>query len=84
MIFKDQCYSCNGCPCLNTDGEEGGSCNLGYECRLRWNEQRGLSYTSKDCGLISVKYVGSHGIEEEFVCSGIDGYTVTHPDRWDV
>lgn len=29
IVFKDPRY-CDGCPCQNSDLEDGASCNLGY------------------------------------------------------
>ena len=34
--------NCDGCPCLNNDYEYGGSCNLEYDCDLRWFNKNGL------------------------------------------
>ena len=32
---------CSGCPCLNSDYESGGSCNLGYDTDLHWFDKKG-------------------------------------------
>ena len=31
---------CSGCPCLNNDYEDGGSCNLEYGTSLEWIDRK--------------------------------------------
>jgi len=78
MVFNEQRFSCEGCPCLNSDYEQGSSCNLGYDCDLKWNDKKELHSTSADCELVSVIF--KDGI---FVRSEKTEWTDLHPNRWD-
>jgi hypothetical protein len=70
-------YNCDGCPCLNTDFEQGATCNLGYETDLRWTSDKSLHYMSIDCGLISVIHNNGEYKKGEMI-----GCTHIHPIYW--
>jgi hypothetical protein len=38
--------NCEGCPCMSTDYEHGSSCNLGYDCQLRWFDKKNGNETA--------------------------------------
>ncbi len=48
---------CDKCPCLSTDYETGGSCNLGYTIYLYWTKLGNVVQVSSDCELEIVKYL---------------------------
>jgi hypothetical protein len=77
MDFNESRFSCEGCPCLNIDYEQGQSCNLGYDCELRWDENKELQKTSLDCKLVAVTY--KDGV---FYRSDKFNYTPKHPEHW--
>jgi hypothetical protein len=45
---------CDGCPCLNTDYEEGSTCNLEFDSDYYPTTTKGALHLSPDCDLIEV------------------------------
>ena len=45
---------CDGCPCLNTDSEDGYECNLGFTVETYYLQDWCWTHASPDCGLTCV------------------------------
>jgi hypothetical protein len=78
VIFDELGYSCENCPCINSDCDYGYTCNLGYTTDLFWGVDRQLGHMSKDCKLVSVR-------TDCFIFrrSKKMKWTHIHPDNWD-
>lgn len=49
---------CQGCPCLNSDYEQGCDCNLGYHTQYGKLSDGNWHQFSEDCGLTGIRYKG--------------------------
>ena len=47
---------CFGCPCLNSDYEQGCNCNMGYHTQYKKLSDGQCHQFSDDCGLVRIEH----------------------------